>query len=96
MLSVMITFLSVLIEFSDSGLTARVPFHPCYFSENYKSTFEEKKFYATMTKKLFLRCSKVMLQQIAEFPSNSKRIVVALLPKLCFIFRVCLTHIIDG
>ena len=96
MLSVMITSLSVLIEFSFFGPTVPVPFHLCYFSENYKSTFEEKKFYATVTKKLFLKCSQVMLQQVAELPSNSKRIVVALLPKLCFVIRVCMTLTIHG
>ena len=91
-----ITSLSVLIAFSFFVPSALVPFDLCSYNENYKSTFEERKFYATITKKTILKCSNVILKQIADIPSNPRGIFIAAFPKACFLYRVCLTLTIHG
>ena len=92
----MIASLPVLIEFSLVAQSAPVPFHLCNYNKSYKSTFEEKKFYSMIAKKSFLKCSKLVLRQVADLPSNPKALVLASLPKGCFIFRVCMTVTIHG
>ena len=96
MLNGTITSVSVLIAFSFFVPSALVPFHVCNYDENYKTTFEEKKFYAMILRRFFMRCSSVILKQIADLPSNPKGLLLASLPKACFFLRVCIAPTIHG